>query len=79
VNAREAAALLLACGAGGRVENGAALASALIAALRDPEAARRRAEAGRRALEEHRGTAARSLALIEEVLARSAPAGAARP
>jgi 3-deoxy-D-manno-octulosonic-acid transferase len=63
-NAREAAALALRTGAGCRVSGGADLARAAIAALRDPSAWRARAEAGREALEQHRGTAERSALLI---------------
>jgi 3-deoxy-D-manno-octulosonic-acid transferase len=63
-NAREAAALALRTGAGCRVSGGADLARAAIAALRDPSAWRARAEAGREALEQHRGTAERSARLI---------------
>jgi len=42
-----------------------------VEALRDPGAARARAEAGRRALEEHRGSAARTLDLVRDVLSRA--------
>lgn len=70
-NTKQAAALLLACGAGRRVRDGAELAAAVVEALRDPGAARARAEAGRRALEEHRGSAARTLDLVRDVLSRA--------
>jgi 3-deoxy-D-manno-octulosonic-acid transferase len=63
-NAREATALALRTGAGCRVSDGAHLARAAIAALRDPGAWRARAESGREALEQHRGTAERSARLI---------------
>jgi hypothetical protein len=38
--------------------------------LRDPAGARERGERGRRALLAHRGSAARSAALVESLLAR---------
>jgi 3-deoxy-D-manno-octulosonic-acid transferase len=63
-NARAAAALALSSGAGRRVADGADLARAAIQALRDPASWRARAEAGRKALEQHRGTAERSAKLI---------------
>jgi hypothetical protein len=43
----------------------------VIAALRDPASWRERAEAGRQALEQHRGTAARSAKLITGARDRS--------
>lgn len=70
-SAREAADLLLACGAGRRVRDAAELATAVCDALRDAGAAAARAEAGRRALDEHRGSAARALALVRECIARA--------
>ena len=70
-NAREAADLVLSTGAGRRVADGADLAGAVIAALRDPASWRERAEAGRQALEQHRGTAARSAKLITGARDRS--------
>jgi 3-deoxy-D-manno-octulosonic-acid transferase len=70
-NAREAADLALRTGAGRRVADGADLAGAAIAALRDPASWRERAEAGRQALEQHRGTAARSAKLITSARDRS--------
>jgi 3-deoxy-D-manno-octulosonic-acid transferase len=70
-NAREAAALALGSGAGRRVADGADLARTAIQALRDPVSWRVGAEAGRKALERHRGTAERSVELI--MRARSLP------
>ena len=70
-NAREAADLALRTGAGRRVADGADLAGAAIAALRDPASWRERAEAGSQALEQHRGTAARSAKLITGARDRS--------
>jgi 3-deoxy-D-manno-octulosonic-acid transferase len=63
-NAREAAALALDSGAGRRVADGADLARTAIEILRDPASWRQRAEAGRKALEPHRGAAKRSAELI---------------
>jgi 3-deoxy-D-manno-octulosonic-acid transferase len=63
-NAREAAALALGSGAGRRVADAADLARTAIQALRDPVSWRVGAEAGRKALEQHRGTAERSVELI---------------
>jgi 3-deoxy-D-manno-octulosonic-acid transferase len=63
-NAREAADLALRTGAGCRVADDADLARVAIEALRDPASWRERAEAGRQALERHRGTAERSAKLI---------------
>jgi 3-deoxy-D-manno-octulosonic-acid transferase len=75
-NARHAAELVAKVGAGERVADATALASALRAALADPEAAHTRGAAGRAALEDHRGASARSAALVEEALASHG--GAAR-
>lgn len=69
-NVREAANLLLSCGAGTRVPDRASLAPALVAALQDADGARRRGDAGRRAMAEHRGSVDRTLALVESVLSR---------
>jgi 3-deoxy-D-manno-octulosonic-acid transferase len=63
-NAGEAAALALESGAGCRVTDGADLVQTVIEALRDPAPWRMRAEAGRKALEQHRGTAERSAKLV---------------
>jgi 3-deoxy-D-manno-octulosonic-acid transferase len=67
---RESADLLLGCGAGQAVADRAGLARALVELLCDPESARARAERGRRALQEHRGSLGRSLDLIQEACAR---------
>lgn len=71
-NVREAAERLLACGAAERVTDAGALARSLVAWLGDPQEARRRGEAGRSELARHRGATLRTLALLDEVLARSA-------
>jgi 3-deoxy-D-manno-octulosonic-acid transferase len=71
-NARHAAEILEANGAGRRVADADDLARALAEQLRDPREARRRGEAGRRALAAHRGSAERSARLIESLLAPSA-------
>jgi 3-deoxy-D-manno-octulosonic-acid transferase len=63
-NAREAADLALRTGAGRRVADTADLVRTAIEALRDPTSWSARAEAGREALEPHRGTAERSAKLI---------------
>jgi len=63
-NAREAADLALRTGAGRRVADTADLVRTAIEALRDPTSWSARAEAGRQALEPHRGTAERSAKLI---------------
>lgn len=70
-NAREAADLALRTGAGRRVADGADLARTAIEALRDPASWRAQAEAGRQALEHHRGTAERSAKLITGARDRS--------
>jgi 3-deoxy-D-manno-octulosonic-acid transferase len=63
-NARQAAALLEAAGAGERVADPGELAAALGAALAVPETARARGAAGRSALATHRGSSERSAALV---------------
>jgi 3-deoxy-D-manno-octulosonic-acid transferase len=68
-NVRSAVELLETCGAGVPVPDGAALGPSLARLLRDPAAARRRGEVGRGALERHRGSAARTAALVHSVLA----------
>lgn len=65
-NVRDAAALLRETGAGRGVADADALARAVVATLRDAGAAERAAR-GRHALEAHRGTTARTLALLDEV------------
>jgi len=61
--------ILEAAGGGFRVDDAPALGAALAALFADPEVARLRGEAGRRAVAEHRGSVERSLALIEAALA----------
>ncbi len=74
---RHAVAILADCGALRPVPDAASLAPALGAWLRAPAAARHAGEAGRRALEEHRGSAARAASLVESVL--GTPAGGSTP
>jgi 3-deoxy-D-manno-octulosonic-acid transferase len=69
-NVRHAVELVAAVGAGLPVADAASLGPALCALLRDPAGARERGERGRRALLAHRGSAARSAALVESLLAR---------
>jgi 3-deoxy-D-manno-octulosonic-acid transferase len=71
-NARHAAGILEAVGAGIRVADARALARAVVALLADPREARRRGEAGRQALAAHRGSAERAAELTEALLARNA-------
>ncbi len=73
-NARHSAEILEAVGAGIRVADASNLARAVVALLADPREARRRGEAGRRALAAHRGSAERAAELTEALLARD-PAG----
>ena len=73
-NARQAAEILEAVGAGIRVADAADLARAVVALLGDPPEARRRGEEGQRALAAHRGSAERAAGLIEALLVRD-PAG----
>ena len=61
--------ILEAAGTAQRVADAAELGRALIGLLADPDAARARGEAGRRALAEHHGSAERALALVETALA----------
>lgn len=70
-SAREAAALLLDCGAGRRIRDADELSRAVCDTLRDEAAARTRADAGRRALEAHRGSAARAFELVRDCVARA--------
>jgi 3-deoxy-D-manno-octulosonic-acid transferase len=67
-NVRHVLELLAPSGAVSRVTDAAALGDAFAAALADPEAARRRGEAGRRALEPARGASERSADLVEATL-----------
>jgi len=72
-NAKNAADLLLACGAGERVEDAQAFAAAAARWMADPNAAAQRGARGRQALEGHRGSVECNAALVEAVLgARSA-------
>ena len=68
-NAKNAADLLLACGAGERVADAQALAAAAARWLADPNAAAQRGSRGREALEAHRGSVECNAALVESVLA----------
>ncbi len=68
-NVRHAVEILERCGAGGAVEDAAALGVSVARLLRDPQAARARGERGRLALERHRGSAGRAVELIEGVIA----------
>lgn len=52
-----------------RVADAAGLGRAISAALRDPAATRARGKSGRARLDEHRGSAARTAAFVEEILA----------
>jgi 3-deoxy-D-manno-octulosonic-acid transferase len=67
-NARAAAELLLACGAGERVADARALGRVVSAALADPRAAAERGARGRLALRGQQGATERTLALLEGVL-----------
>ena len=72
-NAKNAADLLIACGAGERVGDAQAFAAAAARWLADPAAAAKRGSRGRQALDSHRGSVECNAALVEEVLgARSA-------
>jgi 3-deoxy-D-manno-octulosonic-acid transferase len=68
-NAKNAAALLMGCGAGERVEDAQALAQASARWLADPKGAQERGSRGRQALESHRGSVECNAALVEAVLA----------
>lgn len=74
-NAAAATRLALESGAGTRVADGAELTRVAIDVLRDPDPWRMRAEAGRKALEVHRGTTQRSVALIQSARALSRSEG----
>jgi len=75
-NARHAAEILEAVGAGIRVADAEGLARSVVALLRDPREARRRGEEGLRALSAHRGSAERAAQLVEALLARDFAGGA---
>ena len=68
-SAKNAADLLIACGAGERVEDAQAFAAAAARWLADPEGAAERGSRGRQALEAHRGSVECNAALVEAVLA----------
>lgn len=70
---RHAVEILEGCGAGRVVADAEELARAALAWLSHPEQTRALGEAGRAALEPHRGSTARSAALIERVLAARGP------
>ena len=76
-NVRDAVAVLEECGAGQRVDDGAGLVRAVVTAVRDSAETAARATAGLRALRVHRGTTARSVALIRRALAEAAARAAA--
>jgi 3-deoxy-D-manno-octulosonic-acid transferase len=71
-NARHAVEILERSGAGRRVEDAPALASALVDLLGAPERAQRLGAAGRQALSGHRGSAERTAQLIEALLGEAA-------
>jgi 3-deoxy-D-manno-octulosonic-acid transferase len=74
-NTREAAAWLLAAGAGRRVADAAGLAALWVDALRDPAGEAARGRRAAQALAPHRGATRRSLALLERLRAGSRGAG----
>ena len=78
-NVRVHAELALASGAGTRIADGAALAAAVVVALCDSEARRARIARGREALTAHRGTAARTCLLLEDVIRRGQAAASPAP
>ena len=67
-NVRVHAELVESSGAGVGVENVEQLSAAIVEALRDPEARRKRVAKGQEALAAHRGTARRTVALIDDML-----------
>ncbi len=73
-NVRKIVEILAIGDAGRRVANADALAGELVSAFDDLEACRVRGEIGREALEAHRGSVEQTRILIEEVIARRAPA-----
>jgi 3-deoxy-D-manno-octulosonic-acid transferase len=72
-NAKNAADLLLACGAGERVADAQAFAAAAARWLADPKAAAQRGSRGRQALDAHRGSVECNAALVEAVLGSPPP------
>ena len=71
-NVSHAVEILERCGAGRRVRNASELESAVLAALRDPEQARARGEAGWQALQLHRGSVDRAADLVLDTIAAAA-------
>jgi 3-deoxy-D-manno-octulosonic-acid transferase len=72
-NFQEITELLIGTGAVERIADGESLGASLCAWLREPEARRRRGEAGRERIAAERGALARTLRLVEESLAYSRP------
>jgi 3-deoxy-D-manno-octulosonic-acid transferase len=70
-NVRHAVEIVERSAAGRRVEDARGLGRALVELLRDPGAARGSGASGLRALSEHQGSADRTAALIESILAAS--------
>lgn len=73
-NVRKIVQILEADGSGRRVAAGSGLVEAIVEALLEEEATRRRGASGRSALARHRGSVERSRRLVLEVLADAAPA-----
>ena len=67
-NVRVHAEIAESSGAGIRVDTAEELSAAIVEALRDPEARRKRVARGQQALTAHRGTARRTALLIDDVL-----------
>ena len=67
-NVRVHAEIAESSGAGIRVNTAEELSAAIVEALRDPEARRKRVASGQQALTAHRGTARRTALLIDDVL-----------
>jgi len=76
-NAREQAEIALQSGAGEQVQDARGVASVALELLRDPTLRRARAERGRKALEAHRGSLERSVALVARLLSGADTAAAA--
>ncbi len=72
-NVLDAVKILEDCGAGQRVDGGEALASAVVAAVRDPAKTAARGAEGRRVLRVAGGSTERSVALIRRALAETDP------
>lgn len=75
-NVAHVAELLEAGGAGERAHAGEPLARALAAALRDPDSAQARGDAGRRALARHRGSSERAAELVQRIVGAPGAGGA---